>query len=89
MRVVSKGDLAVLIASALIIGAAAVTIAQELAYKSAPGGADPVQIEHTPSSTIARFQTVIEGTPAACVLTLDHKTRTYRVLCTEVRRVRL
>lgn len=92
MKIVSRGDLAVLIASASVIGGAAVTVALEL-YEPDPADAPPAaqapQVERTAGGAVVRFNTLIDGTPSACELRIEDRSRSFTLLCREARHAQL
>lgn len=91
MKVVSKGEIAVGLFTAAVLGGALATIADEQlaryqarqkaeAARNGPQQA-PVVEKRTGAESVFVFQTDIDGRSAICRLYMNHRTRTWSLTC--------
>lgn len=87
MKVVSKGDIAVGLVCAAVIGGAATSIVLEQLGRSSARVAMPAPlsapqiIRRNPLETVARFPTQINGRQVVCTVTVDHKRNAWSMSC--------
>lgn len=83
MKVVSKGDIAVGLVCAAVLGSAATSIALELLGRPSArvALAAPQIVRRNDLETVARFPTQIGGRQVTCTVTIDHKKNAWSMAC--------